>query len=629
MLVENVRTTQTRHGRMAYFAGDAYIGRSLELYGEYSPDETALFQRIIKPDWTVVNGGANIGALTVPLAGMAGKVYAFEPQPEAFELLKRNAKEHKNITCSSFGLWHSRGDSKLRLYAELGHDNYGCTALGAGSASVRLIALDDWLQGDDVHFILLDIEGSELMALEGAKQSIKRCRPVIYLEEHSEGKGDYDVMLYLRQNGYFTYSHKPDMYSADNWKKCPENVFLTIKHIELQPFRTLSYNILAIPKERLEEFRPLVDDQIKFHDQLKSGGSKLKMLVPRAPYQGAMGWAGVSRCGGVGDNLIAASVCRPLKEMGLKVEMITQTPNCVLFENNPHIDKIAVYDQKDWPTDINAWQQWYRLRAKEYERFANLGHAVECRHALFPIQTWFWWPQDYRRKLCAGSYLETAHDVLGLPHSFGPLFFPTAEEKEQAYVTKRKLGTGPIIAWCLSGTRIDKVYPYGPLVIARLIKELGARVVMLGAPPPHRDAALAKIAMDTVKAQNGSLDGLTHAGSPSEQDQTWPIRRILTFAAACDLYIGGDTGPSWGVAFEPIPKIIMLSHASDENITKHWLNTTTLHADPQRVPCWPCHQLHESFDTCHPTKINDADYAACISDITSETIIAAARGLLR
>ena len=95
-----------------------------------------------------------------------------------------------------------------------------------------------------------------------------------------------------------------------------------------------------------------------------------------------------------------------------------------------------------------------------------------------------------------------------------------------------------------------------------------------------------------------------------------------------DLYIGGDTGPSWGVAFESVPKIIMISHASAENITKHWINTVTLHADAQRVPCWPCHRLHENFEHCHTIKINDGDFASCISDISSEAIVTNAARML-
>jgi ADP-heptose:LPS heptosyltransferase len=161
-------------------------------------------------------------------------------------------------------------------------------------------------------------------------------------------------------------------------------------------------------------------------------------------------------------------------------------------------------------------------------------------------------------------------------------------------------------------------------LIARLIKELGVQVVMLGGPPPYRDFELAKKIMEHVKVQNGSLAGLTHAASESLKNESWPIRRILTFAAQCDLVIGPDTGPSWAVAFEPVPKIIMVSHTSEENITKHWVNTVTLHADPARVPCWPCHRLHDSFDTCCPVSVNGGEFASCISDIGVETIVAAA-----
>src|SRR5262252_5792022 len=191
MLTTLVKTTDTRYGRMSYFAADAYIGRSLELYGEYSPGEIELMAKIVKPGWAVVNGGANIGALTAPLAelvGPDGKVYAFEPQPELVQLLRRNMRKRKNVMVSDYALWHSRGDNRVRKVMELQHDNFGCFTIGddGGSGIVRMIALDDWLQGEDVQLIFADVEGCEAMLLEGAKQTIKRCRPLFYLEDHPD-----------------------------------------------------------------------------------------------------------------------------------------------------------------------------------------------------------------------------------------------------------------------------------------------------------------------------------------------------------------------------------------------------------------------------------------------------------
>jgi ADP-heptose:LPS heptosyltransferase len=328
-------------------------------------------------------------------------------------------------------------------------------------------------------------------------------------------------------------------------------------------------------------------------------------------------WAGLARMGGVGDNLVAGSVLAPLKRAGYKTEVITQTPYSCVFENNPNIDKLTVKSKDDFAgPDMLQWQQWFANRGKEYELFANLSHSMEHLIAFFPAQTAFWWPVAYRRKIANKSYIETVHDIFGMPHEFGPLFFPTEEEKSGALETKRHVGQRAV-AWCVSGSRIDKVYPYAPMAIARIIKELNVPVILLGAPGKDHDLAL--VVQENVKRTNGSAEGLHVAISTDANNPTWPIRRILSMAGVCDLVIGPDTGPMWSVAFEPMPKILMLSHASAENITKHWVNTVTLQADQNRVPCFPCHQLHDVPATCTPNKENNG--AACVSDISVEKIL--------
>ena len=332
---------------------------------------------------------------------------------------------------------------------------------------------------------------------------------------------------------------------------------------------------------------------------------------------GAKKWAGIARLGGIGDNLIAASVLAPLKRAGYMTEVISQPPYSVVFENNPHIDKFSIKEQTDFPqNDMLAWQQWFASRGREYALFANLSHSCEHLIALFPAQTAFGWPANFRRKLCDRSYIETVHDIIGMPHEFGPLFFPTEEETALALETKNKIGKR-VVGWCLSGSRIDKIYPYAPMAVARVIKESNLPVVLLGAP--GKDFEMAKAIQDHVGRQNGSVEGLHLALSPDANKPTWPIRRLLSFAHECDLVIGPDTGPLWSVAFEPMPKVLMLSHASPENITKHWVNTTTLYAAQLRVPCWPCHQLHDSPATCTPNK--EKNGAACMSDISVETVL--------
>src|SRR5215475_52428 len=161
------------------------------------------------------------------------------------------------------------------------------------------------------------------------------------------------------------------------------------------------------------------------------------------------GWACIIRLGGIGDDLIASSVGRPLKTLGYKVEFIASAPQHVVLQNNPFIDKLTV---KEAEKDLQAW---VTNRAQEYELCVHLSHSVENRHALFKHSTAFWWPADYRRKLCAGNYLETQMDIAGVPHMFGPLYFPTQDELEFVRRSKAKIGDR-CVAWVLSGTRIDK-----------------------------------------------------------------------------------------------------------------------------------------------------------------------------
>src|SRR6185369_599038 len=174
------------------------------------------------------------------------------------------------------------------------------------------------------------------------------------------------------------------------------------------------------------------------------------------------------------------------------------------------------------------------------------------------------------------------------------------------------------ILWVLCGTRIDKVYPHAPVAVARIIKETGATVVLMGGPS-EKEYSMATAIRENVERTNGSKKGLYLAVPEGSGERCWPLRTSLSFALVADLVVTPDTGTAWAVAFEKMPKIVMVSHASAENITKHWVNTTTLHADPNYVPCWPCHRLHDDPETCVPNK--EGNGAKCISSISVDKLV--------
>jgi hypothetical protein len=304
--------------------------------------------------------------------------------------------------------------------------------------------------------------------------------------------------------------------------------------------------------------------------------------------------------------------------MGYMTEMITSPPYHSVFLHNPFLDKLSVkVVERDLPKDSLEWQKWMESRSREYDIFFHASHSMEGRHSLFPNMTEYYLPEEYRRKRCAGNYIETAHDIIGVPHEFGPLFYASKEERENALTVKKQIGERCIL-WVISGTRIDKMYPSAPLAIARIIKELDAPVVVMGGPS-EKERSCKDAIEEIVISHNGNRDKLHFAIPSGSGDKNWPIRTSLALAQVCDLVITPDTGPAWAVAFEPNAKIMLLSHGSAENVTKHWVNTTTLHADPENVSCFPCHRLHNDISTCRPNK--EGNGAACISDISIERLV--------
>ena len=80
-----------KHGWML-FSGP-FIGTCFDLYGQYSESEVSMMRSFLREGSTVIDVGANIGDLTLPLAravGDSGRVYAIESHPENFNILCAN-----------------------------------------------------------------------------------------------------------------------------------------------------------------------------------------------------------------------------------------------------------------------------------------------------------------------------------------------------------------------------------------------------------------------------------------------------------------------------------------------------------------------------------------------------------
>jgi FkbM family methyltransferase len=219
-----------RHGPMLYNRHDAYIGRSLEDYGEFSGEEVDLFRQLLKPGDVVIEAGANIGAHTVPLAqmvGSTGAVHAFEPQRILHQMLCANVALNglKNVHAHHAALGAEAGSITVPSLDYDRPNNFGGLSLGgtAPGETVPLRMIDE-LELPRVNLIKADVEGMEHEVLSGGRATIERCRPLLYVEDDRAEKSKALAQL-IASFGYRMYRHTPPLFRPRNYFENPVNVF--------------------------------------------------------------------------------------------------------------------------------------------------------------------------------------------------------------------------------------------------------------------------------------------------------------------------------------------------------------------------------------------------------------------
>jgi FkbM family methyltransferase len=240
---------QCRHGLMVYNRNDIYLGRSLELYGEYSQGECHLFEQVVRPGDVVIEVGANIGVHTVRLAqlvGPPGRVHALEPQRLVFQTLCANLALNSitNTDCYLQAAGSSTGELPVPIIDYERPNNFGGIPLGTdapwrsegGDSAVEVVPLvmldHTFATLPRLRLLKIDVEGMELDVLQGGRELIMRTRPALYVENDRPAKSEALVAC-LRGLGYDLYWHTPPLYNPDNFHGNRENVFGSIASINL------------------------------------------------------------------------------------------------------------------------------------------------------------------------------------------------------------------------------------------------------------------------------------------------------------------------------------------------------------------------------------------------------------
>lgn len=170
---------------------DRFIASFLWKFSILESYEASLLKQIVKPGMRVVDIGANIGYYTLLMAlltGPKGEITAFEPDPDNYRLLTKNIKCNRigNITAVKKAVSNRSGSA--RLFLNRGHrgdhrifDNKGQRP----SLGIETTSIDDYLAGKRVDLIKMDIQGAELLALQGMRKTIRENPGVIIITEFS------------------------------------------------------------------------------------------------------------------------------------------------------------------------------------------------------------------------------------------------------------------------------------------------------------------------------------------------------------------------------------------------------------------------------------------------------------
>jgi FkbM family methyltransferase len=167
---------------------DETISRMI-LAGDFESFETGIIKNIVKTGFSVLDIGANIGYYSLvcaELVGPEGKVYAFEPTPRTFEILKCNI--HNNgfdaiVAPYQYGVSNVNQKAQLYINDYNKGDNRLYKSADMKSIDIDLVTIDSFLKpSGKIDVIKMDIQGAEALAVKGMSQLLQKDKPIIVME---------------------------------------------------------------------------------------------------------------------------------------------------------------------------------------------------------------------------------------------------------------------------------------------------------------------------------------------------------------------------------------------------------------------------------------------------------------
>jgi FkbM family methyltransferase len=200
------------------------LQRTLYFTGTYEPGLLALIEAELRPGDVMVDVGAHVGVHALTAArrlrdlGGGGRVIAFEPTEDSSAAVRAAAERNDlPVDVVRAALGEAEGTIELR-----GDPRYGAFDAGVRSqfgdgeviATAPLLTFDGWAAGaalDRLDLVKIDIEGAEILALRGMRETLRRLRPRVLAIEVKDvvmarGPGDEAALhALLADCGYVSH----------------------------------------------------------------------------------------------------------------------------------------------------------------------------------------------------------------------------------------------------------------------------------------------------------------------------------------------------------------------------------------------------------------------------------------
>jgi ADP-heptose:LPS heptosyltransferase/predicted SAM-dependent methyltransferase len=424
------------------------------------------------------------------------------------------------------------------------------------------------------------------------------------LESHTAGQALKEWMRVLKRDGYLVlYVPDEDEYpkvgeegaNADHCFNCNYEVI-----VDLMKATGCAWDLVDYQK------RNGGNEYSLFFVFRKTGSgqhfSHAKRLKPAKT-------CGVVRYGAFGDLLQLSSVAAGLKEQGYHVTLYTSPPGNEVIEFDPNIDHFYLQDKDQIPNHLLG--EFWKYEAAKYDKWVNLSESVEVTMLSIPGRTPHTWSPLARHRYMNHNYVEMQHAIAGVPHNPRVRFYATPSEQDWAKKERVKLGGTPLVLWALTGSSVHKTWGGLDRTIASILTEFPlSHVVLVGGP----DAAILEAGWEhepRVKCRSGK----------------YSIRETMSLLEYVDVMVGPETGVMNAGSSLNCPKVVFLSHSTHENLTRDWVNTTSIASLKTTCPgrgdneAPACHQMHYNWEFCkqfteegHP----QAGTAQCQADIDGE-----------